>query len=106
MDYPKNKTQLIKFLKQNPGSYYKVTRSDGSTHIRKLSRPQTNAFAGRADNGKESWFYFEKGDVYSFEGSKFIADAPFGRLVIDFNPSQNDIDAFESVRAAFLESEA
>lgn len=98
MDYPENKTQFIKFLKQNPGIYYKVTRPDGSKHLRKLSRPQTNAFAGHGINGKESWFYFEKGDIYTFENSKFITECSFGRLVFDFNPPIEEIKEFETQR--------
>jgi len=95
MNYPKNKTQLIKFLRENPGIYYNVTRADGSVHMRKLSRPQTNAFAGHSAEGKESWFYYEKNDIYRFEDSQFIVESSGVQLIFEFNPSQTEIDAFE-----------
>ena len=94
--YPKNKTQLIKFLREHPGIHFKITQRDGITQMRKLKRAQTNAFSSIRPDGKEIWFYYEQGDTYSFNESVFTVTAQNICLVFDFKPSVMEIQAYES----------
>ena len=94
MNYPKNKTRLIAFLKENPGLYYKVTLPNGESQTRRLKKAQNNAFSGMRPDGKESWFYYCKSDIYEFIGSLFIVTSSSGNLIFDFGPSEQDINAF------------
>jgi hypothetical protein len=97
--YPKNKTQLFKFLRENPGIYYKVDNSRRGVEIRRLKKAQTNAFSGLNADGKQVWFYHDKSYTYVFEGSSVRVTLPCCEVVFDFNPSAEEIEAYETALA-------
>ena len=99
MDYPKNKTQLFKFLLANPGIYYKVDHSERGVQVRRLEKAQTNAFSGLNSEGEQVWFYHDKSFTYAFEGSKVHVTASWCSFVYDFNPTAEEIQAYETALA-------
>ena len=94
LGYPKNRTQLFNFLRQNPGIFFRITWENKISEMRRLERVQTNAFSGLNDKGEESWFGHEKGNEYTFEGSKFTVIKSFCRYTYDFDPSEEEIRSF------------
>ena len=96
MDYPKNKTQLFKFLQANPGIYYKVDHSERGVQIRRLKKAQTNAFSGVDSDGKQVWFHHDKSFAYTFDGSTVRVVLSWCEVVFDFNPTAEEIQAYET----------
>jgi len=99
MDYPKNKTQLFKFLQANPGIYYKVDHSERGAQVRRLKKAQTNGFSGLDSDGKQVWFHHDKSITYAFEGSTVRVTTSWCSFVYDFNPTAEEIHAYETVLA-------
>ena len=99
MDYPKNKTQLFKFLLANPGIYYKVDHSERGTQMRRLKKAQTNAFSGLSAEGEQVWFHHDKSLTYAFEGSTVRVTTEWCQFVYDFNPTEEEIQAYETALA-------
>ena len=99
MDYPKNKTQLFKFLQANPGIYYKVEHSERGVQLRRLKKAQTNAFSGLCSEGKQAWFTHNKAFAYVFEGSTVRVTTSWCQIVFDFNPTADEIQAYETALA-------
>jgi len=99
MEYPKNKTQLFKFLRENPGIYYRVDHSVRGIQMRRLKKAQTNGFSGLGPDGKQVWFRHDKSDIYTFEGSTVRVTCSWCELVFDFNPAAEEIQAYEAALA-------
>jgi len=99
MDYPKNKTRLFKFLQANPGIYFKVDHSERGTQMRRLKKAQTNGFSGLDSDGKQVWFHHDKNFTYAFEGSTVCVTTKWCQFVYDFNPSAEEIQAYEAALA-------